>query len=134
MLSSMLSQGVIAHSQGEGLPDATGPTARLIFSADGSLLKTQAVPPFNSAEAPGPDTINLPQNPAFKILVDCRSSLWRHHAETMCTCATKYDAKMLKHAAFVSCHIWGTICEWGRVVPFVNMHACTGQYFDLMMM
>lgn len=41
------------HVQGEGLPDVTGPTARLIRSADGSLLTTQPVPPFNNAELPG---------------------------------------------------------------------------------
>ena len=39
--------------QGEGLPQVTGPTARLIRSADGSVLKTQPVPPFNNAELPG---------------------------------------------------------------------------------
>lgn len=41
------------HVQGEGLPQVSGPTARLIRSADGSVLKTQPVPPFNNAELPG---------------------------------------------------------------------------------
>lgn len=41
------------HVQGEGLPDVSGPTARLIRSADGSVLKVQPVPPFNNAELPG---------------------------------------------------------------------------------
>ena len=39
--------------QGEGLPDVAGPTALLLRSADGSLLKPQPVPPFNNAELPG---------------------------------------------------------------------------------
>lgn len=39
--------------QGEGLPDVAGLAARLIRSADNSLLTTQPVPPFNNAELPG---------------------------------------------------------------------------------
>ena len=39
--------------QGEGLPDVAGPTALLLRSADGALLKAEAVPAFNNAELPG---------------------------------------------------------------------------------
>ena len=39
--------------QGEGLPDVAGPTAFLVRNADGSLLKPQAISPFNNAELPG---------------------------------------------------------------------------------
>lgn len=39
--------------QGEGLPDVAGPTALLLRSVDGALLKAEAVPAFNNAELPG---------------------------------------------------------------------------------
>lgn len=39
--------------QGEALPDVAGPTARLVRSADGSVVKAQPVPAFNNTELPG---------------------------------------------------------------------------------
>ena len=39
--------------QGDGLPDLSGPTARLIRSAEGEVLKVQPVPAFNATELPG---------------------------------------------------------------------------------